>query len=899
MTQVHAVSHTHWDREWYLTFEEYRLRLVDLVDRVLDRMDADARFRFFHLDGQTIVLEDYLEVRPEQESRLRARIAEGRLLVGPWYVMPDMHLVSGEALVRNLALGHRIAESFGGVMKAGYTPDPFGHVAQMPQILRGFGLADAILWRGFGGEKAEYRWEALDGSAVLLLHLPREGYCNAMRLPLLPPGERERAARDVIEREAARSAGGSVLLMAGVDHVEPHPALLDLIESLKASGSSISLSTLPEYAAAAAKSVEGRALETIRGELRGGEDYAPLLPGVLSARTYLKQANARVQNLLERQTEPAAAFAWRLGQRHPTGELRYAWRTLLQNHPHDSICGCSVDAVHAENETRFARAQQAATGVEDHALEFLANAVAPAPEGATRVIVVNADAHPFAAVLEAAVDVPFEIADVGRSVDPALLERPLSLFPKDFGIRQMTDAAGEPLAFQVFGEEEVLLHFMSRYEPPLGVRARRFHLAFTAAVPALSLVTFDLHLGAGATRSITPMARVRVGDDWIENEHLKVRVQKDGTLSVRDKKTRREFERVLELQDSGDAGDEYNYDPPEDDIVITSRHAENVFVEVEESGPLVGVLRVDGVLPSAGTPPAEDAASDEDEAEDPELPFSIRISLAAGSSRVEAEMVVANLAQNHRLRVLFPTGAECLETSRADAAFGVVTRPARRPVPAEIRVEAPVSAAPLQSFVDAGDASSGMSVFTAGLMEYEVSEGAHPQIAVTLLRAVGWLSRDDLKTRRGHAGPGLETPGAQCLGQQVFRLAFAPRAAPPTEAQLYQQARAFLAPPRFFGPAGRHGRLPNRHSFLEITSDPPGAAILSALKRADDRDSLILRVFNSGDAEARVTLGGLSAAHRTDLREQRGEALTLQEGRAILSLGARRIETVELLFAAP
>src|SRR5262249_34379250 len=141
-----VVAHTHWDREWYLTREQYRLRLVGLIDGVLDLMQRDPRFRFFHLDGQTIVLEDYLEVRPDRAEELRARIGEGRLLVGPWYVMPDMHLVSGEALVRNLALGHRIAESFGGVMRAGYMPDPFGHVAQMPQILRGFGLSDAILW---------------------------------------------------------------------------------------------------------------------------------------------------------------------------------------------------------------------------------------------------------------------------------------------------------------------------------------------------------------------------------------------------------------------------------------------------------------------------------------------------------------------------------------------------------------------------------------------------------------------------------------------------------------------------------------------------------------------------------------------------------------------------------
>jgi mannosylglycerate hydrolase len=385
-----------------------------------------------------------------------------------------------------------------------------------------------------------------------------------------------------------------------------------------------------------------------------------------------------------------------------------------------------------------------------------------------------------------------------------------------------------------------------------------------------------------------------VGDDWIENEHLKVRVRPDGTLSVRDKHTRREFDGVLELQDSGDLGDEYNYDPPDDDVVITKRDAEDIAVQVEQNGPLVGVLHVDGVLPAAGLPPVGDEA----EPEDPELPFTIRVSLAAGRSRVEIGLAVTNAAENHRLRVVFPTGAEHVETSRADAAFGVVTRPARRPAPVQWKVEAPVSTAPLQSFVDAGDATSGMSVFSEGLMEYEITEEPRPRIALTLLRAVGRLSSDDLGTRHGHAGPGLETPGAQCLGEAAFRFAFAPRGAPPSEAELYQEARAFLAPPRVFGPAGRDGRVRNQHCFLEIASDPPGAAVLSALKRADDRDSLIVRVFNSGDSEASVTIGGLRAAHRCDLREERGEALAVRDGRATVSLGSRRIETVEISLAA-
>src|SRR5437763_136072 len=132
MLDIHVVSHTHWDREWYLTREQFRLRLVALVDRLLDLLDNEPAYKYFHLDGQTIVLEDYLEIRPEQHARLRRAIASGRILIGPWYVMPDEFLVSGESIVRNLARGHRIAREFASPMPVGYLPDVFGHVAQMP-----------------------------------------------------------------------------------------------------------------------------------------------------------------------------------------------------------------------------------------------------------------------------------------------------------------------------------------------------------------------------------------------------------------------------------------------------------------------------------------------------------------------------------------------------------------------------------------------------------------------------------------------------------------------------------------------------------------------------------------------------------------------------------------------
>lgn len=898
MIDVHVIAHTHWDREWYLTREQYRVRLVELIDRVLDRMDREPEFRHFHLDGQAVVLEDYLEVRPEAERRLRRRVAEGRLLVGPWYVMPDLHLVSGEALVRNLALGQRLAESFGAAMRVGYTPDPFGHPAQMPQLLAGFGLEGAILWRGFDGPRAEYRWLAPDGSEALLLHLPREGYCNALWLPALPPERRAAEAARLVAREAARSACEVVLLMAGVDHVEPHPALLELVGELAGlPGVSARLSTLPAYVEAVARRLGGTgSLETVAGELRGGEQYAPLLPGVLSARSYLKQANARLQRLLEARAEPAAAFAWATGLGYPAGELGYAWKTLLQNHPHDSICGCSVDAVHDENVTRFARAGQAAAALEERALEALANAVAPAPGGALRFVAVNTAAQPWQGVLVGDLDVPYAPAEP-RGHDPGPLERPLALLPRELRLASVSDAEGRPLPFQVVREEERLLHFMSRWAPPLAVRARRLTLAIRCELPGLSLSAFDASFAAEAP---PPCAgAVTAGPGFLENEHLRVEANPDGTLGVFDKDAGRRYERALLLEDVGDRGDEYNHDPPAEPLTVSSDEALAVAVTVAQPGPLLAALEVRLRLPVPRR-----IAADRRRRSAERVPLDVRFeaSLRAGSRRLELCGSVDNRAEDHRLRVSFPTGAERVTSARADAAFALLDRPARRPLPAEVAVEAPVRAAPLHSFVDAGDQRSGITVFADGLAEYELGEGPAPRLSLTLLRAVGWLSRDDLATRRGHAGPGLAAPGAQCPGRFEFALALRPRSAPPAPAALYQEAREFLAPPRLFAAAGREGRLAPRHVFLELASDPPGAAVLSALKRADDRDSLVLRVFNPGAAEARLRVtagagGGLRAAHRTDLREQRRERLPLVDGGVELRLGPARIETLELELA--
>jgi mannosylglycerate hydrolase len=892
VAEVHLVSHTHWDREWYLTREQFRLRLVDLIDRVLEMLRAGPSFAFFHLDGQTIVLEDYLEIRPERDPDLRKLIGEGRLLVGPWYVMPDEFLVSGESLVRNLALGHRTARSFGGSMPVGYLPDLFGHVGQMPQILRQFGLDNAVLWRGFGGRDAEYWWEAPDGSRVLMLHLPQEGYCNATRVALVPARMVQRAEA-AIGHELARSRVGVALLMNGVDHVEPQDTVPELIRQLKARGHEASHSTLPAYVErvrSAVASNRGAALEVIRGELREGEDYAPLLPGVLSARVYLKQANARVQRELERWAEPLSAFAWVGGSPYPQAPLRYAWKTLLQNHPHDSICGCSIDAVHEENMTRFARAGQVAEDLSGRAAEALGRAVAPPPDGCVRTVLLHTSGTPFSGVAEATLDLPYESAEPGRHVDEEALEAPVRFWPATARPIEARGPDGAPRTFQILSETDTVAFVTSRFETPWALRVKRLHLAVEAlGIPGCGYSTIDWRIGEAASAQEASPASPRANTGLLD-----LSVKDDGTVDVTHLPAGLVYRGCGGILDEGDVGDEYTYSPPANDRQVTDEDVASVRIARVHAGPLRTAYRIDRVL-------RVPARTDTDRASRSQTPADLEVStvvtLDRGAEFVTWDVAVVNTARDHRLRLLFPSAGQPVVTAVADSAFGTVERPARRDEAAVApRVERRVSYAPMQSFVHVGDDDGGLAVVTDGLMEYEVlQEPSGPGLAVTLLRSVGALSRDDLVMRpHGHAGPGLDTPGAQCLGPHRFRLAMAPGIGRADVGALYQTAARVLTPPRAWTPAACSGSGPAEAHVIEVN----GPVVLSACKRADDGESLVVRYFNPAPRAAAVRLAlatPVAGAFLLDLLEARVETLDVVDGQVHREVRGHGMETIELV----
>jgi hypothetical protein len=576
--------------------------------------------------------------------------------------------------------------------------------------------------------------------------------------------------------------------------------------------------------------------------------------------------------------------------------------------------------------TRFARARQVGDAVADQALDAIADSVpAPSSPGVIRAIAVNTDAIARAQVVEAFVDLPVDSAEPWRKVDAQALDRPVTFWPRESTITGVTGPDGQPVEFQILGEEPLVTHVMSRYETPWALNVRRLRVLWWApALPPCGYAAFDIAIGPAGEHAAAGRRLVSGGDKYAENERIKIAFNHDGTFEVSDKATGVTYHRVAAIEDTGDVGDEYNYSPPASDRRVTSADARVTGVSRIGGGPLRAGLRVELELP---LPRAASANRKARSSETVTVPIAIEATLDAGSSRVAFSVTVDNRASDHRLRLLFPTGAASVESARADTAFDVITRQARIPVPSEIRNESPVSSMPMISMVDAGDGATGATVIGRGLMEYEIvgdttcnaepaepaektgvqtavsassalTVVAGPAIAMTLIRAVGDLSRNDLATRpSGHAGPPVATPAAQCLGPQRFALAFEPHGAAPLAGELMASARAHNLPPRVTTARLSSGTGPLTRSFLRLDRRA-GDVVLSALKRAEDRSSTIVRLFNPGDEAAVVVVGvdtPLAHAFAVNFLEERQNALTIADGGIELRLTPKQIRTIELV----
>lgn len=873
---LHVVSHTHWDREWYLTFQQFRARLVDLIDNLLDILDRDPEFRYFNLDGQTIVLEDYLEIRPEKRAIIEKHVRDGRILIGPWYQLNDEFLVSGESTIRSLLIGHRIAREFGPVMKVGYLPDQFGNISQMPQILNGFGIDNAIFGRGLqieGDRKMEFLWRSPDGSEVLA-SLMAYWYNNAQRFPS-DTDEAVAYTQAIRDRMKGIAHVEHLLLMNGVDHLEAQPDLSGILARAneKLGGDRLVHSTLPAYVDGVKGSIKQNkiSLDTISGELR--EDrLGSVLAGTLSTRMYLKQANERCETALEKYAEPASAFAYILGGDYPDGFLRYAWKLLMQNHPHDSICGCSIDQVHREMMPRFDQVEQVGDEMTGRALEVIAGRVKTEGDSLLVYNTLNWErTDKVTAQIDFLVGEPTRLApavdesrlfESVRILDERGSEVPMAIVSSTITGKQLLDPHELPLAAMV---KRFVVEFVAEGVPPCGYRTYRIEKTERPPAADGSLAS-DLYWDNALASDLLRLSLAPNGSIILErlaDEGSDAPCEVYGNLGI--------------FEDTGDVGDEYLHAKPVTNSTVTTLCAAPTVTIVDRS-PVSATLKIETSLrvPVEASPGASERSS-----ETVECPITSYVIITRGVPRVDVRTVVENRAKDHRLRVLFPTGLSG-GMVHAESQFDVVDRSSG--VPAEWANASPFS--PQQRWVDVSSEERGLCVINKGLPEYEVYSDEGGTVALTLLRCVGTLSG-------GHEAPGAQvTPEAQCLGSHTFEYSIYPHAGDWESAQVWKQAHQHNVPLIALQTGAHDGDLPAIHSFVETSH---AELVVSAIKKAEDSDMLVVRLYNTTAKEIReawVRVDRAKSAKLIDLNEEPIGDVEFRDGVASLSVGPKKIVTL-------
>ncbi len=918
------VSHTHWDREWYLTQEQFRVRLVALIDLVLEMLERDPAFPYFMLDGQTIVLDDYLAVRPEARARIERLVSAGRLWIGPWFVLPDEWLVSGESLIRNLRRGLRDARSFGGAMRVGYVPDQFGHVGQLPQLFLGFGFEGAALWRGVGAEITDscFVWEAPDGSRIDTLYLAT-GYANAAHLPLRPDALAERLQRE-IDRLAPFARERPVLLMNGVDHMLPEPGLPAALDAVRArfGDAEIEFSTLPG-ALDRVRGVTGASLPVHRGELRSGL-RTPLLPGCASTRIPQKQREVRAEARLVRVLEPLSAWLEARGGRADRGLIDLAWRHLLENHPHDSICGCSVDRVHAQMESRFDRVEEITEAEIARVARELGAGLPSLPRAPARVasdalLVWNPHREGVCGIdgeVETGAPVPSRAgaqvsmhlrdhagrripADVDviepgfcwENTSPIALARALvpdqgrelvgyfvdELVWRREGTTLVVDARldGMPrreFAFQAMRQALVdaladpeLTHATIR-----GSRSARVRLRAAVELPGWGLSELQLcagRAGAAAAGRSGAAPSARHDDDGgrtLENDAWRVRVRPTGEFDLVHRASGARIEDALRFGSEGDRGDSYDFDPVPGGERSQTLRAVRVSVRAGEAS-------AECIVRARLSVPASLAADRRSRsATRVSLPVTLRVRLPRGLDRLEIDAAVDNRARDHRLRlhVRAPWRAHRL---RVASAFEHVERPIEPKADAfgsRFTAELPSGAGPQRGYAMLDDGTTQLTLANRGAPEIEAvhESDRSSSLAVTMLRAVGWLSRGDLVSRPLPAGPVFETPDAQAKGHHEVSLAL--RLDPIDAVTALVEADRFSVPPCALthGAPAAGGRAEPAspdpaHELRLLELDRP-EVLVSAIEPAAEHCTMV-RLWNAGATRQTVRVQWLAAPDRT------------------------------------
>ncbi len=912
--ECHVISNTHWDREWVKSFQESRVSLVDMFDKLFELIDTDPDFKHYHLDAQTIPLEDYCELKPQNKSRLKKLISEGRLIVGPWFTLPEMNSIDGECIVRNLLIGHRIAREYGRVMKVGYTPTSTGQVSQLPQIYNGFGIKTAIFYRGINQDvaPAEYIWESPDGTVSVGIrppqHFSRCTFWGYVYLPIIHKyydhiedskqnywsngGFLFRLAeehenefvelepiklfdQDYLEKaltnlksEITKHSYSNVLLgLHGHDASFPHEETPKLIAALNQISEDIHFihSDFDVYARKMENIVLSRKENIVlKGEMRHVNQSQPwndshLYPGVLSTKGRLKRRNREVENLLIRHAEPASALALIANDVYETEILDYAWKLVLANHAHDTINACSLDAVYHDAMQRLKQADELSRQVIKRSLARLVKKIdlSHFDEQAVLLTAFNLSPHSRGGVAKIVVDMPHDMQD--NTIDVAGND-------------------GQSLPVQLISHKPHKLHV-----DKIGF-GKTHHATRVEAwvqfpqVPAAGYITCQVR----PSRQLSTWDQNIAKENILENEFLYAVIALDGSLMLTDKQTGHTYNGLNTFLNEGELGNAWTPGRIADGERISTK-GKAAWIELMETGPVKGTFRITHTM---NVPVSSADKYTRRSAERTDVKIISEVSLYRGLKHIQVITHFDNTVRDHRLRVLFPTGFAS-QSYYAAMPFDVVIRPIPKPSSPEW-TEQPDSSDPQTGFIGVCDEKKGLAVTNIGLYEAEVLDDEQRTIAITLLRSFyqhGNWTKDRWKDEE------FQNPG-----RHTFTYAICPHEGSWHEGDIHGMLTQIDNPLKVVQHGkGTSGYLPLNHSFLSVSK----CLQVSCIKKAEDGDGLIVRIYNPSPVDR---VGELKCANtikkvmQTDLEEIEIRTLASESNSISLQVPHHKIVTIKLIF---
>ncbi|RKY05061.1 MAG: hypothetical protein DRP56_09330, partial [Planctomycetota bacterium] len=950
--KVHVIAGTHWDREWRFTAEQSKVRLAELIDDMMDKLEGNPGYRHFVLDGGAVVLEDYLSVRPENKERLKKLFEQGRTSMVSWYTLPDMNLVSPEATIRNHLVGRRVSKEFGGPMQSGFNATSYGQPAQMPQIYSGFGMKEAFFYRGTNRHQTPPTcwWDAPDGSRVLLVRgfdevtranwsyfaikpivrgstgdqlkslggiytakdipvhmadmelceMPFKSLCDSAEIPDDKAFLLEKY--DIFRKQAYKQAIGRHVLGLDIDdNASPWTGQVEFIDKLNKvlDDTEIVQSSMDEFVEAITEEVEGVDLHVINGEVRHPlveYGWNGLYAMIASVRVKMKLLNEQAETSLILVAEPLASFATALGTEYPRAILNEAWLTLLKNHSHDSICGAAIDSVQDDMDYRFRQVRTVSEEIGKRAIEDIWCRIdrSHCNEKDQTLTLFNTLAHKRSGVQALVLDLP--VADF--KTDNYQHSPTEFVYPDLFDI---LDEDGEAIDYEVTDIQAIEMGMETIESGSQKIDVKRHRILMSVDLPPMGYRSFVIrkHQPRYVFNPQPGKANSNIAQPGgiMENQFLRVDINSNGTFNLTDKQNGRVFDKLHYFDDRVSTSVWPHLDSPALRNQCVTSLGLNAIITMDQANSQRGVYRIQMNLPV----PKEATGDWYRSCDTVDIPITTWLTLDKGGRRVDIRTKIDNRAKDHRLFVMFPTGMKTDHVA-VETPFMVERR---NFIPKDIgdNTECDYRFQPMHNFIDMADDKSGLAIFNKGMREYAAWDDPNRTVSLTLLRTY----RAYINANTNMTPEELEKyPGTHSPGILEFNYSLCPHAGDWRQGNVMTEAYDFKTPVRAIqGPGNvdapsmsKIEKLPPTQSFFEI--EPAGKVMLSALCQSEDGDGTIMRIWNTTDepieAKIRTTLPFKSASKVNMGETEVVDQLKLSGGAVTVPMRKAEITTIKFWF---